>query len=67
MNGIAGIGKSALAREATLYLKARQYSKDGILYFGLKECPSIENFMKRWLTPIKQAKFTNYFTPPKDF
>ena len=66
LSGMSGIGKSSLAREASLYLQARNFSRDGVLYFGLKECPSIENFMKRWIAPLKQCSKKKNFVVPKD-
>lgn len=48
VSGISGIGKSALMKEVCHYLHERDFVKDGQLYLGLKECPTIENLMKRW-------------------
>lgn len=55
INGISGIGKSAIAKEVSHYLFNRGFAKDGVIYMSLADCHSIENFFKRFSIPIKNV------------
>ena len=55
LSGISGIGKSAVIKEVSHYLYARNFMKDGILYFSLVDCHSVESLFNKFVLFIKDT------------
>ncbi len=48
LNGLPGVGKTALARELIYEKDIQQYFSDGILWVGLGPCPNLSGLLGRW-------------------
>lgn len=56
--GLPGIGKTALAKNAINYMADRKLFKQGIVFFSLKGYRSCDVFIKKLVSNIVAANFT---------
>lgn len=64
LNGLPGVGKTALAVELAYDAEVRKHFSDGVLWAGLGREPNVPGVLNRWgallgVTPLEMVKLTS--------